>query len=293
VILSMTLFGLSCAQVIFYYRRYSDDPVSLRSFVGFLWFVDTVRTMMDVAMSWYWTVQHHGQIAELTVIPSALVAETLLAKVVIVAVQCYFIHVIWRVSAHSSIQHPLTILGLLFALVAFGAGLAQAIQAAVNNNRTITISDELVPGTLGTGAAFLTDAYITISLCILLHGHRTGLSRTENMITRLVTYAVARGIFTALFQIVSCVTYGTSTHKVSLPWVVALLPGNAVYFNSLLSALNTRHHVRDRDAEYGLSGIELPGLSLPGIRSGDNITFPATPIRNGPTTPSKGSPTHA
>jgi len=183
------------------------------------------------------------------------------------------------VSARGPIRHFPVILGLLFALVAFGAGLAQPIQMAMNNNAAIAISDNLVPGTLGLGAAFLTDAYITISLCILLHGHGTGYSQTGSMITRLVTYAVARGIFTAVFQIVSCVTFGISTHKLSAPWELVLLPGNAVYSNSLLSALNTRHHVRGRDAEYTRSGIELHSLSLPDIRSGDMIRSPATSTR--------------
>jgi len=191
------------------------------------------------------------------------VVEFFLAKVVILAVQCYFIHVIWKLSAHGSVRHFPAILGLLFALVAFGSGLAQSIQTVVNDNATITIPDDLVSGILGSGSAFLTDAYITISLCILLHGHRTGFSRTESMITRLVIYAAARGIFTALFQIPECVTFGMSTQKLSAPWILLLLPGNAVYSSSLLSSLNTRHHVRETGGEYSLSGIELHGLSLP------------------------------
>lgn len=290
VVLSAFFFGVSCAQAIFYYKEYPDDSVFLRSFVGILWAIDTGRTMMDVATLWYWAVQYHGNTTELTVISRAFTAEFFLAKVVIVIVQCYFIYVIWRFSAHGPIRHLPAILGLLFALVTFGAGLAGSAETAVNNNGIVAIPRNVVPGTLVPAAAFLTDVYLTSCLCILLHGHRTGLSRTENMITRLVTYTVGRGILTALFQIVSCVTFAIFTQKLSTPWALVFLPGNAVYLNSLLTALNTRHHVRDRDAEYGL-GIELPGLSFPDMRSGDIVTS-AAPIRDAFAMPSRQSLTH-
>jgi len=112
------------------------------------------------------------------------------------------------------------------------------------------------------GAAFATDTYITICLCVVLYGSKTGFSRTEGMISRLLSYAVARGMFTALFQLASTITFGVFIHSASVPWALVIIPGNAVYSNSLLSALNTRHHLRDVHAEFSLRDIDLHGLSF-------------------------------
>jgi len=133
---------------------------------------------------------------------------------------------------------------------------------AKNNNATITVPDDMVPGVLGLSAAFATDTYITICLCAILYVRRTGFSRTEGVISRLLSYAVARGMFTALFQLVSTVTFGVYDHSPSVPWALVILPGNAVYSNSLLSALNTRHHVRNVHANFDLKDIDMQGLSI-------------------------------
>lgn len=62
---------------------------------------------------------------------------------------------------------------------------------------SVAIPASVAPATLETLAAFATDAYITISLCVILRGRRTGIRKTENVIATLVIYAINRGIFTA------------------------------------------------------------------------------------------------
>jgi len=81
VAMSVALYGLSCAQTIFYYKEYPEDSLLLKLLVGFVWILDSARTIMDVSSLWFWIVQNHTQFSQLIIIPGEFAAEFFFCKI--------------------------------------------------------------------------------------------------------------------------------------------------------------------------------------------------------------------
>lgn len=47
------------------------------------------------------------------------------------------------------------------------------------------------------------DVYITVVLCVLLHHSRSGIKSTDTIITKLIVYAVHRGVITTVLSLLT------------------------------------------------------------------------------------------
>ncbi|KAF4622497.1 hypothetical protein D9613_009331 [Agrocybe pediades] len=84
------------------------------------------------------------------------------------------------------------------------------------------------------------------ALIYLLRGHRSGIQRTDNIVKRLIIYAVNRCLLISCLEIVEIIVFSTSTHTLwylGIDFVMAKL-----YANSLLASLNSR-----------LGGVDISG----------------------------------
>ncbi|KAJ6619505.1 hypothetical protein B0H10DRAFT_1793382, partial [Mycena sp. CBHHK59/15] len=68
----------------------------------------------------------------------------------------------------------------------------------------------------GLGSAAAADMLIGISLCYYLSKNRTGFSRTDSLITTLMTYSLTTGFLTGIFACLVVITFG-------------VMPNNFVY----------------------------------------------------------------
>lgn len=245
IALSTLLYGVSCAQMLYYFKHYPRDSRLMKGYILLLWVLDTTRTCVDTASLWFWLIQNHAQASGLVVIPVPFAMDFSFSKLTIVAVHGFFVINIWKLLKEHRFQRELTFLAVILALLAFSCGIGQTVNMFSDDDATTTIANNLVSGVLGLAAAFAADVYITAALCFVLYGRRTGFQRTENIIVRLITYAVTRGIFTALFQLAACISFGASVNTAVVPWALFIIPGNSVYVNSLMATLNVRHHVAD------------------------------------------------
>lgn len=263
VIFSIFFYGISIAQTLYYYRHYPEDSRLLKAYVLGLLMLDFGRTVLDVAIIWFWTIEHHGDVGFLLICPPSFATEFLFSKLTIIAVQGFFINTIWRLLAGNRYRHVFTLLGVVLALLGFSCGIAQTANMYDETYAYTIIPNNLVSGVLGLGASFVADIYITVALCMVLHEHKTGLARTENMISSLMTFAVTRGIVTALFQLASCISYGAAVHSEAVPWALTIIPGNSIYVNSMLASLNIRQHVRGISGSLlTTTGVELNTIGM-------------------------------
>lgn len=117
----------------------------------------------------------------------------------------------------------------------------------VNRNIAAGLQDATATGCLQTLTAVLADIYISVLLCMILNGKKTGFRKTDYQISRLILYSIHRGIVTTAVQLLQFATFVSYIHATpfKLVWTIFHFPGSKLYLNSLLALLNVRHHLRD------------------------------------------------
>ncbi|KAL0059966.1 hypothetical protein AAF712_013262 [Marasmius tenuissimus] len=99
--------------------------------------------------------------------------------------------------------------------------------------------------------AVLSDIVVAGSLCALLHESRTGIGKTNRIITSLMIYAVNRCLLTSFVAIVEVIVFVARPHELwflGVDFVIGkqCLPFGTVYANSLLASLNSRNMLRNQ-----------------------------------------------
>ncbi|KZT12825.1 uncharacterized protein LAESUDRAFT_17824 [Laetiporus sulphureus 93-53] len=249
VIFAVILYGLGCAQTMYYASWYGKDHMWIKSLVwfAFLRLLDTVRTILDIVVAWGYTVQSHGNPAGLTTLVISFYAEFFLNSVTVLIVQLYFIYSIWMLlkEGEKRFRAPLTVAAILLALLSFSGGCGIIYRANLDHAITAVIRNVKIPASIASVIAVVTDVYITVSLCMVLSSKRTGLKRTEYFISTLIGYAVRRGFFTALVQALHFLTYITTLKQDSLYWMIFHFPASKIYVNAMLAVLNVRKTIRE------------------------------------------------
>ncbi|EPS96671.1 hypothetical protein FOMPIDRAFT_1053038 [Fomitopsis schrenkii] len=247
ILFEILFYGFSCAQTQYYFHEYPKDKAYLKIFVAFLWLVDTARTALDIQYMWVFIVAGHANPAALLWVPKSFLAEFFLASLTMVVVQLYFIRSIWLFLPGIWYRWPLTITVTLLAILSFAGGTATVWKFTLDPGYAASIAAAIVTASIQTVAGFVTDVYITVCLTWILYGEADAFSSTDTLITKLVMYAIHRGVFTALLQLLHFATYiGTIQDGPNmLIWSLFHFPGSKIYVNSLLAILNVRHWLRE------------------------------------------------
>ncbi|PCH37196.1 hypothetical protein WOLCODRAFT_20978 [Wolfiporia cocos MD-104 SS10] len=215
ILFSTLFYGVTCAQVLYYAWEYRGDKWYTRLLVTALWLLDTATVILTINILWGYVIQSHADVPGLLVIRNPALAEYSLASVIILLVQSCYMSTIWR-------------------LVRFTTC---AIREAVSNRKwyrvpmAITMHPDSIPATLQTICAASTDAYITISLTLLLRGERTG--------------------FIQILPVIQTIVF-LSLPKDQMVWAIFHYPGSKIYVNSLLAMINARHTImqnKQKDAK--------------------------------------------
>ncbi|KAI0943103.1 hypothetical protein AcV7_002340 [Taiwanofungus camphoratus] len=88
------------------------------------------------------------------------------------------------------------------------------------------------------------DLYIVVSLCGILHQAKTGFQHTENIISKLILYAVPRGVLVFLMQLVCLILLINDLQNYTLKMSITYFPLSTLNVNMALAVLNARNHVR-------------------------------------------------
>ncbi|KZT08691.1 uncharacterized protein LAESUDRAFT_676046 [Laetiporus sulphureus 93-53] len=215
------------------------------------------KLFLKLLFLWYWLVTNHAKLDGLGSLPGTFTAEFFLASLTVFVVQCHFIMTIWKLLTDRWFQMPLTSVMVLLAAVSFGGGIVTVYRVTIDTTTTAAVIHATIPASMQTVTAFVTDIYITASLCWILRGRKTGYKRTETLITTLTIYAIHRGVFTGIIQLAHFATYISTIHSRTLYWMLWHIPGSKIYVNSLLAVLNVRHSLlRDAVEEETHNSVE-------------------------------------
>ncbi|PCH33725.1 hypothetical protein WOLCODRAFT_147810 [Wolfiporia cocos MD-104 SS10] len=238
ILVAIALYGVSNAQTMYYFRWYPKDLWALKGLVVLLWAIDTSRTAMAILLMWYYVVAGHGRVSVLEAFPTAYFgSEFALSTLSIFVVQLYYVFSIWRFLRNKRYQNYLTATFLVFVLLSFGSGLGNVLSFTETTNIGSAVWDTRVPAILQHSATFVTDVYISVGLSLILNKSRTGLGKTNYMITRLVMYGITRGVLTALLQFLQLATFAEDlkANPPKLLWALFHFVDGAAYTNSLMA----------------------------------------------------------
>ncbi|KAI5117467.1 hypothetical protein M0805_004070 [Coniferiporia weirii] len=227
-----TLYGITCLQLYLYYRNHHrKDHILCKILVGVLWVLDTLATAMVAHTLYFYLVLKLGDTNTVFVIPWSYALQTETVDMITFITQTYFAWQIWRFSRNR----------FVVAFIVFLATCALGLDVEVvihlfRDPSGLSLADPKVWITGSTVQALdaLCDIVIMICFIYYLNSYSSGVKPTERIIDNLVMYAVTRGIFTVMTQIVFV------SLDVAFPGQVYWLPFQQtvgkLYVNSVLAS---------------------------------------------------------
>ncbi|KAJ6471162.1 hypothetical protein C8R47DRAFT_1148044 [Mycena vitilis] len=233
VVLNTFLFGLLVQQTITYYQGYKNDKPWLRYFVLYIFVVETVNTGMCVAMIYSPLIGQFGTPLPVTLFPALLPSQPFLEAAIFVPVQFFYA---WRISV--IMRHY--IIPVLICLTSLTSMVGAAWTAVIVYHVKDYAHKPMVDKTalIWSCSAAAADIMITASLVLSLRLRRSGVSRTDDTINRIVKNTIQTGGVTVAFTILDVALFVALPNS-TLSFVFDFgIP--KLYSNALLSTLNAR-----------------------------------------------------
>ncbi|KAF8167049.1 hypothetical protein K438DRAFT_247458 [Mycena galopus ATCC 62051] len=209
--------------------------------VGFLFFVETANTTLDMAMMYQPLILEYGQ--KLVFFPIVFMTEPLCVVLVSMPIQIFFA---WRIhQLTKSLWIPAIISVLAVASFAGGVWTATMVQILREFAKKPLLHNSALLWFL---AACVADILITVSL----RQKKTGFSTTDSVLDKIIRTTIQTGMITALFSIldvacfmvlphyaVACSVINNTplTSTIDFVWDLSL---SKLYSNCLMSTLNAR-----------------------------------------------------
>ncbi|TDL20344.1 hypothetical protein BD410DRAFT_380052 [Rickenella mellea] len=256
-IISSMLYGITNVQTFIYFQRPSKDPKYLRGLIAFLWILDTVHMAFIACTDYYYMVDNYLN-------PLALISPTwsFKSEIILTHTSDFIVRSIfaWRIWILSGRNWKLLLSVMTLAMIDLVGGLGFGIKSYFYE----TFADFhkiawVIYATLGINV--VADLWTATSLCYLLNRSRSGIKRTDSMISKLMVYCINTGLLTSVFSIGCFVSYATMPTNFVFVAFYAQLP--KLYLNALLATLNARGALRERVNHTQFMGSSSPPVFHP------------------------------
>ncbi|CAE6432876.1 unnamed protein product [Rhizoctonia solani] len=233
------LYGVLAIQAMIYYTSFPKDAKWIKTMVAWLLILESLNSAFNTGLVWRYTIilfgdleglrHSHWLIASLEPFMTVTIAST---------AQGFFA---WRIVKLTN-QVWLGWLIATVILTQFGAGTSGSIGGFMvkDFDRYPELNVRVIVWLVST---VVTDSVITCILTWYLRTHRTGYSKTDDIISRLVRNTMQTGLTFTMWAMADMVFFlvmpSTNMH------VLFQLPMSKLYTASLLSTLNARKDIRD------------------------------------------------
>lgn len=274
-LVSAMLYGISCLQTYNYFWRGAGDGKYLKTFVAALWCIDTFEVFLNGhVMYWYFVTNFVNPLALLVPVWSIVL------HVSVTAISNFLVRIMftWRVWRMSNGNWLLS--GIIFCVSTTDFACSLAITVKAWSTTFIGLESLSTLFYIDFAAILVADSLIALSLCYFLHRSRTGIKKTDSLITVLIMYTINTGLLTAIDAIAGLVLYAIMPDN--LIYVAFYLQLSKLYLNAYLATLNAREGLRGRTDEVvsiHLSELANSRGTYP-TQSGRSAisTMPATPV---------------
>ncbi|KAK6980740.1 hypothetical protein R3P38DRAFT_3117833 [Favolaschia claudopus] len=268
VIFSAVLFGVTCLQIFLYFTKYGTrDSVFLRTFVIFLFALDTVHLALVSHSIYHTVVTNFGDYVALQKAPCTMVQLFYAARIYTISKKSLLLPILIAICSLTSF-----VLGALYTHKrSIRTGRCAIIQhvmlsTAFNWNIFFKAASGLVVY-LTSGLSFIAagDLLISSTMIYLLFKSKTGFKRTNKAINTLVAYTVSSGAITTVFTIGDVITGSVwPSTLIQIPFFFIFV---RLHCLSFMSILNSRDHIRQQLFAPGHAMIAIPSYQA-------NSSFP-------------------
>ncbi|KZT42651.1 hypothetical protein SISSUDRAFT_1041263 [Sistotremastrum suecicum HHB10207 ss-3] len=265
LVFSAVLFGLTTLQTYLYFNRFPHDARWMKGLVATIWCLDALHVALCTHTIYHYLIVNYGNSDALLTEVWSLAIQTDCNGLIGMMVECFFARRVLKLSGNRYI----TTLIIVLAFIHFGLGVYFTVEAFVLKDFSQFAKLTWVTCT-GLGSAAAADITIAVSLVYTLQKIRTGMARTDNVITTLIVYAINTGALTSMFATVCVFCYAfmpTNFVWLAFFWVLGKL-----YANSLLATLNSREALRGK-GKTDEGTVILPMSQLTSSRSHKIPTF--------------------
>ncbi|KAI0368670.1 hypothetical protein BV20DRAFT_453271 [Pilatotrama ljubarskyi] len=253
-----SLFGVSTAQMVWYYKHYPRDRRFLKMLVALVWTFDAFHLVLYLATMWIYLVLKQVEALGPTLLPWESNVQLLCNACAIVTIQAFYAYRIWTLSQ----SRYLAALLVTFVLGDFGLAFALFIKSIMTDNVQDYIGLSHLDIALSSITAF-TDVLLSGTLVVLLAMSRTGSAGANRLINKLVLYTINTGLLTSFCAVLSLIA--VAILPTTSIYVMFYYIGARLYSVSLLATLNARESLR-------IQAERIGHVSLPRLTSISNVS---------------------
>lgn len=241
VILAAILLGVTNVQAFIYFQTHSGTGITLYKLVVIcLWILDALHLALIVHCVYFYLVINYANISALTEVVWSGTLQSAVGALGTFVVHLLYVYRIWTVSKGRSKVLAITV-GITVVL---NAGLSIAVTWGMYQELHVFADVVKVQWALYMyfGAVAFVDILIASSLCYLLATSRTGFSRTDLFVSKLMVYTINTGCLTSMCSVAAIITYVVMPKNYIFEAVQFLL--FKLYVNSFIAVLNARYYTQ-------------------------------------------------
>ncbi|KAL4250774.1 hypothetical protein ABKN59_006072 [Abortiporus biennis] len=258
-----TLFGVTLLQTYEYYKRYPSDHVLLKTLVACLTILDTLHLFFCGRTIYWYLVSNFGDFDNLDKTTWSMALQTDFNGIIGMAVEFFFARRVWIMSHNWFLTSVICVL----ATIHFTLGILFTVESFILGEFSKFKSLTWITCT-GLGCAAAADIIIALSMCIYLSKKRTGIDRTDSLVTTLMIYSINTGLLTSIIATISVVLFAIM--PLNFVWLCFFWILGKCYVNSLLASLNSRKGLRSK--------VYASAVSLSRSRAIQDLSFREEPI---------------
>ncbi|OBZ69062.1 hypothetical protein A0H81_11094 [Grifola frondosa] len=286
LVVASCLYGITLLQTYGYYkydkvasldcvgltssRQYPDDHLFVKSLVFTLLILDTLHVILCTRAIYWYLVTNFGSVDNLDITTWSMALQTdcnhVSQGLIGLIVEVFFARRVWlsKLSTFILISylpswttssepkrihngHNCRVGGTTFRP---GSSLYRGILVRFTLGRFSRFGELTWVTCLGLGAAAAADILIAITMCFYLFRKRTGILRSDSVVTRLMIYSVNTGLLTSRLTYLSVIATICVVTFAAMPtnfvWLSFFWVMGKCYVNSFLALLNSRGSLREK-----------------------------------------------
>ncbi|KAF7291590.1 hypothetical protein HMN09_01250100 [Mycena chlorophos] len=264
---SLTLWGISTAQVYVYFERFPNDYIYLKTFVFIVWSTELAHSICSSYITYFYAVTNYGDpLVFLDKIPPTLTLTVIFGAASASLVQAFYAFRIWTL-APNRLFKAASVLIWTAILVFFGG--STAATALSFKAVDIPIYDNQYSWLLIFVTALNVMDDCAISICMvsmLVYTRKRSMKNTTILMDKLIEWTIETGMLTAIIGTIGLILL---IHNPSdFIWIALQFIKSRLFSNALLASLNSRTTLRNLASSQTTGGMMSAGMR--GLQSQSN-----------------------
>ncbi|KAI9463144.1 hypothetical protein HD554DRAFT_1417403 [Boletus coccyginus] len=239
VFLNTFLYGLVTYQFAVYYRTEFGDRPAVKYMVLFLFILDTFHSGSAIYMAWFYTVTNYDNPAALAVGVWPYIFTPIGTALAALVTQIYLGFRIW------CLTDSIILCGvvILLAIPSFILGVACGIEGYLI--KSASEASCIMPLVIAwLSSQIVVDTFITVTLTIVFSRSRTGIRKTDAILSRLIRGAIQTGFFIGIFSLGDLIAFVLVPN--TFLYAMFAIPIGRIYTNTLMDSLLARELFKEK-----------------------------------------------